>query len=146
MRQRTDEVDALQAHAGNTATFPMAILNGYLTRKRNRLSPENDEDSAPREFRRFVNASGAQDVQISNGLWRRTGQGLRKPIAYADWLYAALPIIPGQQRDDFGGKHKHGIDPLSYRALWEEGPGSQPSNPGGPRMMAGEYIWNPGTS
>lgn len=146
MRQRTGEVDAYQAHAGNTAVFPMVVLNGYLTSAPNRANPSTDIDHAPREFRRFVNASGAQDVQISNGLWRKTGFGRRKAIDYVTWIYAASPRIPGQQRDDFGGKHKRGIDPLSYRQLFEEGPGSQPVNPGGPGKIAGDMIWNPGTS
>lgn len=134
-----------QAHASGGPAFPMAVLNGYLTRARNRANPTTDIDHTPREFRRFVDASGAQSVQINNGLRRRIGQGLRLPIAYVNYLYASTPIIPGQRRDDYGGKHKKGMDPFTYQSLWDAGPGSQPMHPGGVRQIAGE-LNNPGTS
>jgi hypothetical protein len=134
-----------QAHASGTAAFPMQVLNGYLTRARNRANPSTDIDHSPREFRRYVDASGAQSVQISNGLRRRIGQGLRLPIAYVNYLYASTPIIPGQRRDDYGGKHKKGMDPLSFQSVWDAGPGSQPMHPGGVRQIGGE-LQNPGTS
>lgn len=146
MRQHNEVVNNFQAHADGTAAFPMVVLNGYLKRKQNRLSPESDADHSPREFRRFVNASGVQDVQIKNGLWGKTTMGRRQPIDYVDYLYAANPRIPGQRRDDIGGKHKRGIDPQSWQALVDSGPGSQPVNPGGPGQMVGDSLWNPGTS
>lgn len=135
-----------QAHAGHGPDFPMQILNGYLTRARNRSAPSTDIDHAPREFRRVVDASGFQSVQLNNGLFRRTGQGLRAPIAFVNYLYASTPIIPGQRRDDYGGKHKKGMDPLSYQSLWNAGPGSQPMHPGGVRQISGDSLYNPGTS
>lgn len=139
-------VGEFQAYDGRTPFYPMGILNGYLTRRQNRLSPETDADHAPREFRRFVNASGAQDVQINNGLQRRIGSGFRPSIQYVDWLYASNPQIPGQMRPDRSGNHKKGIDPLSYSALFQNGPGSQPKNPGGPGQIVGNTFFNPGTS
>jgi hypothetical protein len=135
-----------QAHAHGSAQFPMGVLNGYLTRAPNRANPTTDKDHAPREFRRFVDASGFQSVQISNALRRRIGQGLRAPIAYVNYLYATTPVIPGQRRDDYSGKHKKGMDPLSYQSLWDAGPGSQPMHPGGVRQIAGDNLQNPGTS
>lgn len=124
----------------------MVVLNGYLTRSRHRDIPTTDVDHSPREFRRFVNASGSQDVQISNGLYRKTGFGRRFPIAFVNYLYASNPRIPGQMRDDYSGKHKRGIDPLSFQSLWQDGPGSQPAHPGGPGKIAAESFYNPGTS
>lgn len=136
-----------QAHDGGTNQFPMQSLNGYVTRSRNRRAPENDIDHTPREFRRFVDASGIQSVQISNGLYRRIGQGLKLPLIYAATMtFGMHPVIPGQRRDDYGGKHKKGIDPLSYQSMWDSGPGSQPMHPGGVRQIAGDSIMNPGTS
>jgi hypothetical protein len=135
-----------QAHSGGNAQFPMAVLNGYLTRSRNRSAPSTDIDHTPREFRRYVDASGAQSVQINNGLRRRIGQGTFAPLIYAINLQrASTPVIPGQRRDDYSGKHKKGMDPLSYQSVWNAGPGSQPMHPGGVRQIAGE-LQNPGTS
>lgn len=132
-----------QAHSKNApAYYPMGVLNGYL--REGVRKPPPDFDSSPIEFRRFVNASGAQDVQIMNGLWRRIGSGLRIP--FVSYQYATVPIIPGQMRDDYGGKHKHGIGPLEYQNLVRNGPGSQPQNPGGVRQMLGDQLFNPGTS
>jgi len=136
-----------QAHEKGSNQFPMAVLNGYLTRARNRANPTTDIDHAPREFRRVVDASGAQSVQISNGLFRRIGQGLKLPLVYgANMTFGMHPVIPGQRRDDYGGKHKRGIDPLSYQSMWDAGPGSQPMHPGGVRQIAGDSLINPGTS
>lgn len=123
---------------------PMQVYNGYLTSAANRHAPTTDKDNSPIEFRNYVNASGAQDVQINNGLQRRIASGLRLP--YVSFLYASVPIVPGQQRDNYGGFHKHGIGPLEFQNIWNQGPGSQPQAPGGTRQMAGIYLHNPGTS
>ena len=125
---------------------PTAILNGYLRSATNRRNSSADRDHSPIEFRRVVDASGAQSVQISNGLYRRTGQGLRFPIVYGANTFGMHPVIPGQRRDDYGGKHKKGIDPLSYQSLFDNGPGAQPMHPGGVRQIAGDSMYNPGTS
>lgn len=141
MLRRRVPVD--QAHADGGPVYPMVVLNGYLTRSPNRSAPSTDIDHSPIEFRRYVNASGAQDVQLWNGLQRRIGSGLRLPVSY---LYASVPQIPGQMRDNYGGMHKHGIGPLEYQNIWRQGPGSQPQAPGGVRQIMGDYIQNPMTS
>lgn len=126
---------------------PMILDNGYLTRARNRAAPSTDKDSTPREFRRYVDASGFAHVQADNGLHRRVASGLRGPLAFVNYLYAIQPIIPGQTRDNYGGfHHPRGIDPQSYAQLWADGPGAQPVNPGGPGKIASNYFVNPGTS
>jgi hypothetical protein len=130
----------------STPFYPVAIQNGYLTSKPDRAAPQTDVDHAPREFRRYVDASGFSHVQANNGLWSRRGSGLMGPIAYVDFLAQSVPTIPGQNRDNYGGFHKaRGIDPQSYQQLWNNGPGAQPVNPGGPGKIAADYFINPGT-
>lgn len=133
-----------QAHIKGSAYYPMQVYNGYLTRKQDRLSPETDVDHSGREFRRFVNASGAQDVQIYNGLGRRTAMGFRIP--WVTYLYAANVRIPGQMRDDYGGKVNVGPGPLEFQQIYQQSAGSQPQAPGGNRQISGQYLANPGTS
>lgn len=101
-----------------------------------------DLDATPRQFRRNVNASGLQDVQINNGLRYGVGRGTRiyPGITY---LFASAPVIPGQQRGDAGGFHKRGPSPLNVQGLIDNGPGAQPANPGGPGRVAARYIYNP---
>lgn len=130
-----------------TPYAPVQVDNGYLTSKPNRHAPTTDADSTPRTYQSIVDASGFKHVQTFNGLQRRIGSGLRGPINYVTRLYASVPIIPGQNRDNYGGFHKHrAIDPQSYAQLWADGPGSQPVNPGGPGQIAADYFINPGTS
>jgi hypothetical protein len=127
--------------------YPMRLNNGNLTSSPRRHAPTTDLDSTPREYRRYVDASGFSHVQADNGLHRRVGSGLRGPLAFVTYLYAMQPIIPGQTRDNYGGfHHPRGIDPQSYAQLWADGPGSQPVNPGGPGKIASNYFVNPGTS
>jgi hypothetical protein len=134
-----------QAHVGNTPYYPMAVQNGFLTAKPDRRSATSDVDHSPRLFERYYD-TGFQHVQLLNGLQRRTAAGLMGPIAYQDYLSQAVPIIPGQRRDSYGGfAPKRGIDPQSYAQLWSDGPGSQPSNPGGPGKIAADTFINPGT-
>lgn len=134
-----------QAHDSH-GYFPVRILNGFLRSVPNRHAPTTDRDYSPREFRRYVDASGAQQVMLNNGMRNRIATGLRVP--FVSYLYAAEPRIPGQMRDDYGGKHKRGIGPLQYRNAFREGPGSQPMDPGGTqsRQMMGDYLYNPMTS
>jgi hypothetical protein len=125
--------------------FPMAIANGYLTAGKQH-APTTAVDHEPREFQRIIDASGFKHVQANNGLWSRRGAGLMGPISYQNYLSQAQPIIPGQNRDNYAGFHKKGIDPQSYAQLWADGPGAQPVNPGGPGKIAANYYINPGTS
>lgn len=123
--------------------YPMMRLDGLVVPKRNRQSPTSDVDLTPRQFRRYINASGLQDVLLKNGV----GQITMKRITYhgSGYLFAAAPIIPGQQRGDVGGFHKRGPAPGNVQQLWEDGPGAQPRNPGGPGKIAAPTYRNPMT-
>jgi hypothetical protein len=123
----------------------MQGYNGGLRRKLNRQAPESDVDILPHQLRRFVNASGAQDVQLINGLQNGIATGLRIPYHGSGWLFMAAPRIPGQTRGDVAGFHKRGPSPLNWAAMWERGPGSQPENPGGPGRIAAPRFINPMT-
>lgn len=133
-----------QAHEKGNAYYPMQVYNGSLTRKPDRLNSEADVDHSGREFRRFVNASGAQDAQIYNGLQRRTAMGFRIP--WVTYLYAAGSVIPGQMRDSYGGNVNVGPGPLEFQSIFQQTAGSQPQAPGGNRQISGQYLSNPGTS
>ena len=140
--QRTYPGYAVALH---TNPYAMQTYNGGLVRKPNRRPPSSDVDILPHQFRRYVNASGVQDVQLLNGLGNDRLAGWRIPYFGAGWLFAAAPRIPGQQRGDVAGFHPRGPSPLNYENMWQQGPGSQPSNPGGPgRIAAPQYI-NPMT-
>jgi hypothetical protein len=123
----------------------MQGYNNGIQRKWNRLSPDSDADYLPHQLRRVVNASGAQDVQIGNGMHNKILAGLRTPYRGTGWLFMAAPIIPGQQRGDVAGFHVRGPSPLNYQQMWESGPGSQPDNPGGPGRIAANQVVNPMT-
>lgn len=124
---------------------PMQGYNGGLRRKLDRQAPESDVDILPHQFRNFVNASGALDVQLVNGLQNGIATGLRIPYRGAGWLALAAPFIPGQTRGDVAGFHVRGPSPLNYQNMWQAGPGSQPDNPGGPGQIAGARLINPMT-
>lgn len=128
---------------GITDLSPMKSYNGSLVSKRNRQAPTTDVDTLPHQLRNFVNASGAQDVQIINGMQRKTLSGRRWPYRGAGWYAMSAPIIPGQTRGDVSGFHKRGPSPLNYQQLVQNGPGSQPDNPGGPGRVAGPLLVNP---
>lgn len=127
------------------AEYPMMILNGLVVRKQNRRPPSSDVDLTPREWRQYVNASGLQDVQIHNGMQRKILTGKRWGYRGNGYLYTSAPTIPGQQRGDVAGFHKRGPSPLNIQQMWENGPGSQPRNPGGPGKIAAPHYYNPMT-
>jgi hypothetical protein len=129
----------------HTHSAPMTFYNGGLRLKMNRLPPTTDADLLPHQSRSYVNASGAQDVQINNGLQNRVAAGLRTPYFGTGWLFAAAPRIPGQTRGDVAGFHARGPSPLNYQSMWQSGPGSQPDNPGGPGRIAASQFVNPMT-
>lgn len=131
------------AVALHTDPYAMQSYNGGLVSKRNRQAPSSDADILPHQFRRWVNASGAQDVQLVNGLQNGITSGLRLPYLGAGWLFAAAPRIPGQTRGDAAGFHVRGPSPLNYDQMWQNGPGAQPSNPGGPGRIAAPQFVNP---
>lgn len=129
----------------HTDPYPMQSYNNSLVRKANRQAPSTDVDRLPHQFRRYVNASGVQDVQALNGMRNGILTGLRIPYFGAGWLFAAAPRIPGQTRGDVAGFHRRGPSPLNYQNMWQAGPGSQPSNPGGPGRIAAPQFVNPMT-
>lgn len=129
----------------HTEPYPMQSDNNSLVRKNNRRPPSLDIDTLPHQFRRYVNASGVQDMQLHNGMHNRILTGLRIPYLGTGYLFAVVPRIPGQTRGDVAGFHSRGPSPLNYQALWQQGPGSQPSNPGGPGRIAGPQFINPMT-
>lgn len=133
------------ATGAHTRAAPMQPYNGGLIPKRNRQAPSCDYDALPHQVRNFVNASGAQDVQLHNGLANGVAAGFRIPYRGAGWLFMAAPIIPGQTRGDVSGFHVRGPSPLNYQMMWELGPGSQPANPGGPGRIAAPRFVNPMT-
>jgi hypothetical protein len=133
------------AVALHTDPYAMQTYNGGLVRKPNRRPPSSDVDILPHQFRRYVNASGLQDVQLANGMRNGVLAGWRLPYAGAGYLFAVVPRIPGQTRGDVAGFHKRGPSPLNYDQFWQSGPGAQPSNPGGPGRIAGPHFINPMT-
>lgn len=129
----------------HTEPYPMQPYRNSLVSKRNRQAPSSDVDTLPHQFRRYVNASGVQDVQLINGMQNGILAGWRIPYAGAGYLFAVVPRIPGQTRGDVGGFHKRGPSPLNYENFWQAGPGSQPDNPGGPGRIAAPQFINPMT-
>lgn len=132
------------AVALHTDPYPMQSYNNSLVPKRNRQAPSTDVDRLPHQFRRYTNV-GALDMQLLNGMWNRRLAGLRIPYMGAGWLFTVVPRIPGQTRGDVAGFHPRGPSPLNYENFWQAGPGSQPSNPGGPARIAGPTYVNPMT-
>jgi hypothetical protein len=86
--------------------------------------------------------SGRDNVQLRNPV---AATSRKRIVLYtaAGYLWAVVPRIPGQSRDNFAGFHMRGIDPQSYAALVAAGPGSNPVNPGGPGKIAGRSYINP---
>lgn len=120
-------------------------LNGLVVRKPDRQAPQNDFDLTPRQFRRYVDASGAKQILLHNGLRAGVASGRIMDVPPNGYLWTSYPRIPGQTRGDMAGFHKRGPDPLSVQALFNNGPGSQPQNPGGPGQIAGMTLINPMT-
>jgi hypothetical protein len=89
----------------HTKPHPMHSYNGGLVRKPNRQAPSTDVDILPHQFRRYVNASGLQDVQLINGMQNKKLTGLRIPYLGTGWLFGVVPRIPGQTRGDVAGVH-----------------------------------------
>lgn len=125
--------------------YPMQILNGLVVGKPDRQAKTSDWDGTPRLFRRYLNASGWQDVQIENGLRSKIATGLRFGYPGAGYLSVVMPQIPGQTRGNYGGFIPRGPSPWNMQDAFMAGPGSQPSHPGGPARIAAPEYYNPGT-
>lgn len=126
----------------SVAPYPMQSYNGLETSKPNRQAPSCDVDGYPWPIRRFTNMS-VTDVQLINGMQRGILSGKRINYQGAGYLYAIMPQIPGQTRDNAAGFHKRGPSPYTVRNVFANGPGSQPENPGGPGKIAGPVFVNP---
>lgn len=135
-----------QARVPGTPYYPMMNYRGLSAIPNPARNNGEDIDNTPRMFRRNVNASGLQDVQIHNGLRWGVGRGIRNipGLTSNAYLLTSAPIIPGQQRGDAGGFHKRGPSIYQINQWLQAGPGSQPTSPGGPGTIAGSQLYNPG--
>lgn len=122
--------------------YPMQSYNGLETWKTNRRPSQSDVDGYPWPLRRFTNMS-VTDVQLNNGLQRRIASGRRINYQGAGYLNVVQPQIPGQTRDNAAGFHKRGPSPYTVQNVFQNGPGSQPENPGGPGKIAAPVFVNP---
>lgn len=122
----------------------MRNINGSEFRKPNRRPSQSDVDVSPWPLRRYTNVS-ATDVQLHNGLRWGVASGRRVPYLGTGYLYAIMPRIPGQTRDNVAGFHKRGPSPYNVQDVFDNGPGSQPAHPGGPGQIAGVQFVNPMT-
>lgn len=130
-----------QAHAGNTPFYPVQSYNGMTVPNRARNNGQ-DIDTTPVMFRRFVNM-GYRDVQLHNGLRNRMLSGAL--ITYTPYIWAWIPRIPGQTRDNVSGMVKRGPSPYNVQDMMQATAGSQPEHPGGPGQIAGTTLYNPMT-
>lgn len=128
----------------HTDPYAMQSYNNSLVRKVNRQAPTTDVDRLPHQFRRYVNV-GVKDVQLANGLRNGIAAGWRLPYLGSGWFALSTPRIPGQTRGDVAGFHPRGPSPLNIQNLWQQGPGSQPANPGAPGRIAAPQFINPMT-
>lgn len=136
----------MEQYGNPVSTYQMIPYN-------NRVIPNparnngSDLDLTPIQFRQYVNASGAQEMQLLNGV----GQISQKRVdstagGRVGYLYAVSQIVPTTSWKDAAGFHKRGPAPVNVQNIWEAGPGSQPANPGGPGKIASPAFVNPMTS
>lgn len=135
---------AYSTYAVGLHTVPLAMIvaNGSEVSKRNRQAPTSDVDRSTWLARRFINM-GVKEVQLNNGLRYGVGRGKRVGYRGTGYMYAVMPIIPGQTRDNVAGFHRHGPSPYTMQDVWEQGPGAQPEHPGGPGKIAATTFINP---
>lgn len=86
---------------------------------------------------------GVTDVQLNNGLAYGVASGKRIKYQGTGYLYAVMPIIPGQTRDNVAGYHRKGPSPYTVNDIYTAGPGAQPEHPGGPGKIAAPTFINP---
>ena len=133
-----------------TPYYPMQVLNGLVQRKLDRQAPSSDFDETPIYFRRYINASGLQDVQIQNMLRNRIATGWRFAYPGAGWFAVPQMNIPGQTRGNYQGKMNPASwnmrGPTSYTLqTMQQAPAAQSQNPGGVGMVNATHIQNPMT-
>lgn len=126
----------------NGTVYPMQSYNNCERRKANRQPSQSDEDLSPWPIRRYTNM-GVTDVQLNNGLGYKVASGKRTPYQGTGFMYAVMPIIPGQTRDNVAGFHRKGPSPYNVLDVYTAGPGAQPEHPGGPGKIAAPTFINP---
>jgi hypothetical protein len=139
-----------QARGRGSPYYPMQVLNGLVQRKLDRQAPSSDYDETPVYFRRYVNASGVQDVQIQNMLRNRIATGWRFAYPGAGWFAVPQMLIPGQTH----GNYMRGMSPpawnmrgptsYTYETVLQT-PAGQSQNPGGVGMVNATHFVNPMT-
>lgn len=132
----------IQAHVGNGPYYPMQNYNGLTTSDTAAVVSNTGviKDRRPYGQRRFNNM-GYTDVQLNNGMRYKTLTGTTwSPYPVGQ---AFVPYIPGQTRGDAAGFVKRGPSTYNIQDWYNQGPGSQPTHPGGPGTVAGPQIYNP---
>jgi hypothetical protein len=138
-----------QQHAGNTPFYPMQNYRGLSAIPNPARLNGEDIDHTPRQFRRYVDASGKLTMLIGNGMGRGQLRGIiNQPGIPIVWLLpnGPFPLIPGQTRGDVAGFHTRGPAPANIQNMMDNTAGSQPQNPGGPGTVAlgkGGSLINP---
>lgn len=123
---------------------PLGIYHGRVPNP-NILYGQDDMENAPTTFARI--ATRWADVQLSNG-WQNTNYGKRFTFSNTGYLASVVPVEPGatrlsgRQQGDFPMR---GPAPSQWDFHVNNGPGSQPSYPGGPGFVMGQAV-NPGNS
>lgn len=122
---------------------PVVSYNGLVSYDLARSPGAFGRDYAPHLFRQWTNL-GYTDVQLRNGLGGQVGSGRRFPYYSQMFMFAYIPVIPGQTRGDVGGFVPRGPSPYNVEDWLQAGPGSQPEHPGGPGQIVGSnIIYNP---
>jgi hypothetical protein len=132
----------IQAHVGNGPYYPMQNYNGLTTSDVNAVVSNTGviKDRRPYGQRRYNNM-GYTDVQLNNGMrWKTLTGTTWSPYPVGQ---AFVPYIPGQTRGDAAGFVKRGPSTYNIQDWYNQGPGSQPTHPGGPGTVAGPQIYNP---
>ena len=134
----------------------MRVINGFINgawqqrRFEQRTAWTTDYDWSQRQFRHYVDASGAQIVQLPSGFTHSRFRGLRIPYRGTGWFWAATQIIPGQTRSTGGKEGYYPREPsaVQLNTISQSTAGQQPSNPAGtagPGGIAGQFFDNPMT-
>jgi hypothetical protein len=136
------------------AQYPMGLQNGKVVGAwqqnlyAQRAPFAEDYDFTQRQFRRYVDASGAQSVQLPSGLDSNRFRGYRYGYRGAGWYFAMVPRIPGQTRGNYGGFVPHPPSAQQLQTIVQQTAGQQPTNPAGfygPGGIAGDTFFNPMT-
>lgn len=117
----------------------MGVYQGRVPNP-NVLYGQADMENAPTTFARYNMRWG--DVQLNNG-WMRTNFGKRFAFRNTGYLNNIVPTIPGQTRLSGTTPNSfpmRGPAPSQWQFHVDNGPGSQPSTPGGPGYVMGSVA------